>query len=60
MHQTFEYEDGTPVTRCPGFTFYDTSGYADDSDPIGGGVKPDICLYHNAHLDKIRNGVKKP
>ncbi|KAI1781620.1 hypothetical protein LXA43DRAFT_861768, partial [Ganoderma leucocontextum] len=62
MHDVFDLQDGTATTRCPGFTFCDTSGYPDELNPGGrlGGVKPDICLYANDHLPKIKNGVKNP
>ncbi|PIL30494.1 hypothetical protein GSI_07194 [Ganoderma sinense ZZ0214-1] len=62
MHDVFFLEDGTETTRCPGFTFCDTSGYPDELNPNGrfGAVKPDICLYADDHLPKIKNGIKRP
>ncbi|KAI0714071.1 hypothetical protein C8T65DRAFT_645396 [Cerioporus squamosus] len=46
------------VRRCPNFTFWDTSVYADQSGPGGamGSVKPDICCYP----DTLLHGVGHP
>ncbi|KAM5540757.1 hypothetical protein V8D89_005590 [Ganoderma adspersum] len=62
MHDVFRFKDGRTTTRCPGFTFCDTSAYPDDLGAAGriGAVKPDICLYADDHLPKIKNGIKKP
>ena len=62
MHDVFQFQDGRTTTRCPGFTFCDTSAYPDDLGAAGkiGAVKPDICLYADDYLPKIKNGIKKP
>ncbi len=50
------------VQRCPNFTFWDTSVYADQSGPGGatGSVKPDICCYPDAFLSRVGHPKSKP
>ncbi|KAI0366928.1 hypothetical protein BV20DRAFT_618113 [Pilatotrama ljubarskyi] len=40
-------------SRCPGFTFRDTSAHPDTSGGSLGAKKPDICCYANRHLSTV-------
>ena len=43
--------------RCPGFAFYDTHDWADNSGPGGtlGSCKPDICCYAKEHAPLVKD-----
>ncbi|KAI0357826.1 hypothetical protein OH77DRAFT_1398442 [Trametes cingulata] len=43
------------VSRCPGYTFRDTSKHPDNNGEAK--VKPDVICYANVHLDRVK--VKK-
>ncbi|KAL1950098.1 hypothetical protein VTO73DRAFT_5220 [Trametes versicolor] len=41
-------------SRCPGFTFRDTSNHPDTSGGVIGGKKPDVCCYKDDHLEAVK------
>ncbi|EIW53538.1 uncharacterized protein TRAVEDRAFT_52666 [Trametes versicolor FP-101664 SS1] len=46
------------VSRCPGFTFRDTSNHPDTSGHAA--LKPDVICYANEHLERVQVFLKEP
>ncbi|OJT13844.1 hypothetical protein TRAPUB_9614 [Trametes pubescens] len=46
-------------SRCPGFTFRNTSNHPDQSGGVIGGKKPDICCYKDDHLTAVETSDSK-
>ncbi|KAH9849524.1 hypothetical protein C2E23DRAFT_363420 [Lenzites betulinus] len=46
-------------SRCPGFTFRDTSNHPDQSGGKLGAKKPDICCYADHHLSAVEPSRRK-
>ncbi|KAI0671021.1 hypothetical protein C8Q78DRAFT_831258 [Trametes maxima] len=47
-------------TRCPGFSFRNTSSRADESGGKVGSVKPDLCCYADRHLEMVSVTSTRP
>nr|VWP01171.1 N/A [Ganoderma boninense] len=45
-------------SRCPGFTFLDTSDSDDRHHGHLGSLKPDVCCYANHHLEIVQKDMK--